>query len=114
MCAYGMTSSDEHGVGYVYKPTKFMTNAPAIADQLARKCSNVGQACKHRHVNLMNGRAKKAQIYPPELCKAICRGLKAQKEWGEREQFMLGILECKGNVHDEHALAKEASNKAHD
>eukprot|EP00973_Karenia_brevis_P078885 10948026-Karenia_brevis.AAC.1 len=68
MCAYGMTSSDEHGIGCVYKPTQFMTNSPAVAEQLARKCTNKDKNEQpHRHVHLINGRASKAQIYPKEL-----------------------------------------------
>eukprot|EP00973_Karenia_brevis_P035276 4865280-Karenia_brevis.AAC.1 len=80
MCAYGMQSTDEQGTSYVYKPTQFLTNSPAIAEKLADKCSNKTSRWPHRHVHLVNGRAKKAQVYPPGLCKAICHGLKIQKE----------------------------------
>eukprot|EP00973_Karenia_brevis_P068755 9559104-Karenia_brevis.AAC.1 len=62
-----------------------MTNSPAVANQLAKRCSNKVPGPKHRHVCLINGRAKKAQVYPPELCKAICKGIKDQKEWDENE-----------------------------
>eukprot|EP00973_Karenia_brevis_P070567 9809664-Karenia_brevis.AAC.1 len=31
MCAYGMKFTDHDGTSPVYKPTKFMTNSPAIA-----------------------------------------------------------------------------------
>jgi hypothetical protein len=53
----------------------FMTNAEMIAGKLAQKC--VGG---HRHVNLINGKAKRSEIYPEDLCKEIIRGLRDQME----------------------------------
>ena len=51
----------------VKKPTGWMTNAPALAKELAKPCSG-----DHRHVVLIGGnRARRAQVYPNELCKAI-------------------------------------------
>ena len=35
---------------------------------------------KHRHVALMNGRARACEVYPTALCKAIIRGLQRQLE----------------------------------
>ena len=70
MCAYGMTSTDSNGDGPVLKPTKFMTNSDHIAQQLSHRCPG-----HPRHVQLINGRAAAAQVYPPELCKAILKGL---------------------------------------
>ena len=75
MCQFGMTSSDEDGEGLVFKPTKFATNCEAIANQLERKCHNSKIDKPHRHVRLLQGRALAAQVYPPELCRAICKGL---------------------------------------
>ena len=89
MCACSMTASDEDGVGYVAKPTKFMTNSPAIAEKLASQCSNKTREGKHRHVHLVNGRARKAQVYPPALCKAICEGLRDQKRWDEKDELRI-------------------------
>ena len=67
MCMYGMTSEDEEGIAPVKKDTAFMTNAIKISEKLERKCNRL-----HRHVHLMSGRAKGAQVHPPALCKAIC------------------------------------------
>eukprot|EP00973_Karenia_brevis_P058584 8160027-Karenia_brevis.AAC.1 len=114
MCAYGMTSVDEQGMGYVYKPTKFMTNSPAIAEQLNRKCSNQSQANKHRHIHLMNGRAKKAQIYPTELCRAICKGLKNQKDWDEEGKYLIGTIESDNDIHEELKRAMDTAQGAHE
>ena len=73
MCQFGMTSVNEEGDGLVKKPTRYMTNAPLIAEELERFCTG-----DHRHVHLLGGRAAKAAIYPPQLCEAILRGLKRQ------------------------------------
>ena len=75
MCMFGMTQRDEEGMGFIKKNTGFMTNADAIAGRLNRRCDN-----SHRHIELINGRAKKAEIYPEDLCKEVIIGLKEQME----------------------------------
>eukprot|EP00973_Karenia_brevis_P081891 11354181-Karenia_brevis.AAC.1 len=44
MFQFGMKSEDELGVGKVLKPTRFMSNSPAILEQLNRTCQG-----GHRH-----------------------------------------------------------------
>jgi len=67
MCRFGMTSQDDDGsVGPVAKPTRFATNSQKLAQALDQRCPG-----DHQHVHLLNHRAAAAQIYPPELCKAI-------------------------------------------
>ena len=67
MCAFGMHDRDHQGGGLVKKPTGFMTNATMIAKKLAKPCSG-----DHRHIVLIgHGRARRAQVYPNELCKQI-------------------------------------------
>ena len=44
-----------------------------IAKELSQICNG-----GHRHVHLVSGRAKHAQVYPEDLCLAILRGLKSQ------------------------------------
>ena len=74
MCAFGMRDEDHAGGGLVKKPTGFMTNAIKIADILSQDCSG-----DHRHVVLIGGgRARRAQVYPNELCRQIIVGLKDQ------------------------------------
>ena len=51
------------------------------------RCQNEKRKAKdrHRHVQLIAGRARKAQEYPRELCEAIVDGIKRQIEcddWG--------------------------------
>ena len=65
MCAFGMIGEDNHGKALVKKPAGFMTNACKLADTLEKDCSG-----DHRHVVLIGGgRAKRAQVYPNELCR---------------------------------------------
>ena len=78
MCAFGMTSVDEHGRGHVLKPTTFMTNSSHLARKLDKQCNR-----NHRHVHLMNGRAKDAAIYPDQLCNEICKGIREQIDHDE-------------------------------
>ena len=52
------------------KPTGFLTNSVHIAQELNRKCQG-----DHEHIPIMGGNlSKQAQVYPKELCVAICRG----------------------------------------
>ena len=37
-CQYGLKTQDAWGEGFAMKPTKFLTNSPAIAAKLARRC----------------------------------------------------------------------------
>ena len=77
MCQFGMKANIGgigSEMGLVMKPTGFMTNSVHIAQQLAKVCSR-----DHDHVPLVGGKAAGAAIYPPGLCRAICRGLAAQK-----------------------------------
>ena len=68
MCAFGMQSEDKHGPGYAKKPTRFLINSIMPGRALSRRCLE-----NHRHVYLMEGRARAAAIYPQELCRIICR-----------------------------------------
>ena len=74
-----MEQNDEKGVGLVKKDTKFMTNACMIAQRLNRVCDKT-----HRHVELINGKAKRAQVYPEEPYAEVLRGLMDQMKWEGR------------------------------
>ncbi len=70
-CMYGLETWDKKGRPVpARKRTKFMTNCPGIAEELATKCNG-----KHQHEPLTNGRAQWAARYPKAFCKAICVGL---------------------------------------
>ena len=94
MCRFGMLSKDELGVGLVKKPTNMMTNSPEVGRRLAKRCSNKGasECDQHRHVQLVNGRASHAQVYPRSLCQAVCEGVSAQKKMDCRNLVMLDIM----------------------
>ena len=66
MCQFGMYQNTPEGLKFVKKPTGFMTNAKGIAEELGKKCQRM-----HSHVYLLNGRAKRAEVYPDELCYRI-------------------------------------------
>ena len=75
-CMYGLRvpGKDWKTLMPAKKTTKTITNSPCIARELQRRCYK-----NHVHQLLKRGRAKKAGIYPPALCHAICTGLKNQK-----------------------------------
>ena len=58
---------------------KFMANAKCIAKQLAQRCPGT-----HRHIQLISGRAKAAEVYPDKLCAAIVCGLMEQMQEDSR------------------------------
>jgi hypothetical protein len=86
MCVYGMQSKDKHGPGYAKKPTRFLTNSVVSARALSRRCPE-----NHRHVHLMEGRARAAAVYPQELCRVICR---ATLEQAKADAGDLVCLQC--------------------
>ena len=97
MCAFGMMQEDEHGKALIKKPTAFMSNSSEILKRLARKCSG-----DHRHILLVNGRAKRAEVYPDELCKEIVKGLVDQMVMDHRiKSGCIGVMD---QVDDECTL----------
>ena len=72
MCDSEMMSSDAEGEGLVRKRTKILTNSGEVARRVARKCLK-----DHRHVNLIGGRAKNAQLFPRAFSRAFCEGIAA-------------------------------------
>ena len=79
MCAFGMTASDDKGEGLVHKATRIMSSSPEVLKRVERRCSNETCNAKHRHVHLIQGRAKFAQVYPREFGVRVCEGIAAQK-----------------------------------
>lgn len=78
-CAYGQHLPGDEAL--VKKPTLFMTNSPELARILGDRCSG-----QHEHRTLLGGgRAKKAQVYPEGLCRAMCQGARLQR-WMDLEQ----------------------------
>ena len=112
MCRFGMeTHVKEVGgeTGMVLKPTGFLTSSWCIATELNARCAG-----NHEHIPLMGGRAAKAAIYPPALCRAICKGLIKQKEYdlknnlsttGKMDRQQLSALVTRVRQEDEHVGA---------
>lgn len=96
-CMYGLKTRQGDHVGPARKSTIFMTNSPCIAQSLSRRCPNTTNTMIHQHIRLEGGRTRAAQIYPPELCKAICEGFKAQLEADRKGQFLLAEIQQDGN-----------------
>ena len=106
-CRYGLKSRDKNGEGRARKSTGFMTNSPVIAMQLQRRCPNKGGYNIHKHVLLQGGRTRAAKVYPPELCKAICRGLMKQIAADRDGQFLFTHME-----YDESQFSRTIMNVA--
>ena len=64
MCAYGMKAVDEQGEGLVKKPTRVASSSPEVLRRIEARCSNERNEDEHRHVHLIKGRVKAAQVYP--------------------------------------------------
>ena len=101
MCRFGMEASDKIGTGLVSKPTKFMTNSNIIFNKLNVKCKNaeLPEGEKHRHVYLIAGRARQAQIYPKALCRAVCEGIADQKKGDKSEMREIALLD-RGEINE--------------
>ena len=82
------------------KPTKFMTNSRALGNELKRRCDK-----SHQHQPLVDGRAKDAARDPPDMCKAICRGI--MKEKMQRRLQVRAVLEVGEGVHKRVVDTKE-------
>ena len=78
------------------KPTKILTNSPCIAAQLQRRCPGNESHANGRHASLFSGVAKQAQVHPPGLCDAICKGLAEQIRMDQQGQFYLATVTLDG------------------
>ena len=74
---------------------------------MQRRCPNKGGYRIHEHVQLDGGRARAAQVYPPEFCRTVCRGLIKQMEVDRNGQFLLGNIE-----YNENYISKELLHTA--
>jgi hypothetical protein len=96
-CVFGMMSIDRDGTSKpVKKPTRWLSNAPALLRHLTGRCAG-----KHEHTRLLGGRAAGAAVYPPGLVLAIVRGLQAQRE----EDHAMGRAACPLSTAIQQAVA---------
>ena len=68
MCRWKMKVPGANADEYVKKETGWMTNHKGLAELLQGECDG-----QHRHVHLVDGLAKYAQVYPPRLVSAILK-----------------------------------------
>ena len=71
-CMYGLRVRE--GEELNRKSTSFMSNSGKILKRLSKRCDG-----GHAHQELIGGRAKKAEEYPPKLCSAVVRGLREEE-----------------------------------
>ena len=107
-CRYGLTSTENGRVGPAKESTRFMTNSPCGIAQLTKRCQNTKQHQVHRHVALINGRPRVAQVYPLALCRAICRGIRKQIKADSKGQFLVAQIEI-DKLEDSQGLMKVAN-----
>jgi hypothetical protein len=74
LCQYGLTTKAGESRAPALKPTRFLSSAEEVLKLLGKRCPR-----DHKHQRLAQGRAHDAAIYPPELCKAMLRGIEAQR-----------------------------------
>ena len=87
VCQYGLVRPGPGGRPMpAQKPTRFPSSAPELLQLLGQQCSQ-----EHKHQPLMGGRAAAAAIYPPALCRAMLRGIEAQRR-REGEPLLLSVL----------------------
>ena len=94
MCAFGMKLRECIDGELVKKGTRFLTNAPQIAVELEHRCNG-----NHKHLRLEGGdKCKRAQVYPDELCRAVCRGAAREKEYRDQGLYCLGAVDVCGEI----------------
>lgn len=76
-CMYGLVTPNDAGISTpAMKPTGFLSSSWCILEELSLRCDH-----SHPHQQLVGGRAAAAALYPPALCKAICKGLVRQRAY---------------------------------
>ncbi len=72
-----------------------MTNSICVAHQLDRRCLNLlGDKRDHDHLQLESGRPRQAEVYPEELRRAICRGIRDQIDLDRNGLYQFEELKC--------------------
>ena len=73
----------------------FLRMPPQIAAELEQKCDGT-----HDHLKLKGGdKTVRAQVYPEELCRAVCRGAAREKEYRDQGLYCLGSVDVCNEAH---------------
>ena len=94
----------------IKKETGFMSNSDKVLDQLRRRCLGKGGKCSRpgggTHASCSGRAAQDAARYPPELCKAILRGISEQlHEIGMLTKGCMGVQAAVDEREDVNKLA---------
>ena len=108
MRAYGMTAEDEQGEGLIKNGARITSSSEEVLKRIERRCSNEYHDDRHRHVHLVQGRAKAAQVYPRELGICIAEGIAAQKRI---ERFGIRAREFMSAGEMQDAAGKDATGE---
>ena len=78
-CQYGQESKDGHPVK---KATQWMSNSPEVLKALSQRCTGRNGQCSRPaggdHVTVAGSEAKRSQVFPFAICKAILTGFRKQ------------------------------------
>ena len=86
MHAWSYNSSENKGVRAAARnPTRILTNSWCVAMALDKRCDGIPA-----HIELMEGRAADAAVYPRQLCETISRAVYKQKEYDRTGMACLG------------------------
>ena len=88
-CQFGLRVKNAEDLNK--KPTGFMGNSPQILSRLMRHCEG-----GHAHQPLLHGRARRAEVYPPRLCRAVVQG--SIEEVNQSQLVFLGEEEAVENA----------------
>lgn len=85
ICMHGLTTVKQGVRAPARKPTRFLTNSWCVAMALDKRCDG-----RHAHIELMEGRAAGAAVYPRQLCETISRAVHKQKGYYRTGMAFLG------------------------
>ena len=78
----------------VKKPTRFLTNAECVADELQWKCN--GEHTRQRTIG--SAMYQSVDTYPPELRWAICRGVTKELKMKKRNVVPIMMLQANASM----------------
>ena len=101
-CMFGMRARDALGEAAAKKRTGIVTNSLPVAESLeTMQCQG-----KHRHVQLMGGKAKACEVYTDEFCKAICLAVRRDRNMSEQKKIhVMNITKMMENMPTPHEAA---------
>ena len=114
LCQFGLVAEVDGEERPVQKRTKIVSNSQEVLKRVDVKCPNLGgKGEPHEHATLLDGKAKRAQVYPRRFCQAVCEGIAAQKRLhalGMEARSLLTLEEMAAVVDniEEHESPSEA------